>query len=235
MILSYSSKNGFNNILNFFYSKINNDNFPIIKSIKNYINDKSTYMLDIRGEKEIKKGFIQNSIISPLSFSFPIISQILNKNKKIILISDKNEKEKNSEAIKTLNYLGHKNILGLHSFNNNEDKLLLNKINYFPLLDNKALMNIIKDNEVIIDIREPNEYKETGIIKSSYLFPVSLLKYNFKLIPKNKKIYILCLSGRRALIIYSYLLRKGFPKKDLYVIKGGISNLIKLNFPLIKF
>jgi rhodanese-related sulfurtransferase len=96
-------------------------------------------------------------------------------------------------------------------------------------------MNIIEDNNFIMDIREPNEYKETGIVKSSYLFPVSLLKYNIKLIPKNKKIYILCLSGRRALIIYSYLLRKGFPKKDLYVIKGGISNLIKLNFPLIKF
>jgi len=235
MILSYSSKNGFNNILNFFYSKINNDNLPIIKSIKNYINDKSTYLLDIRGEKEIKKGFIKNSIISPLSFSFPIISQILNKNKKIILINDKNEKEKNLEAIKVLNYLGHKNILGLHKFNINDDKLFLNKINYFPLLDTKALMNIIGDNEIVLDIREPNEYKETGIVKSSYLFPVSLLKYNYRLIPKNKKIYILCLSGRRALIIYSYLLRKGFPKKDLYVFKGGISNLIKLNFPLIKF
>jgi len=233
MILSYSGKNGFNNILNFFYSKINNDNFPIIKSIKNYINDKSTYLLDIRAEKEIKKGFIKNSIISPLSFSFPIISQILNKNKKIILINDKNEK--NSEAIKTLNYLGHKNILGLHKFNVNEDKLFLNKINYFSLLDNKTLLDKIGDNEIILDIREPNEYRETGVVKSSYLFPVSLLKYNYGLIPKNKKIYIMCLSGRRALTIYSYLLRKGFPKKDLFVIKGGISNLIKLNFPLIKF
>ena len=235
MILSYSNKNGFNNMLNFFYSKINNDNLPIIKNIKNYINDKSTYLLDIRGEKEIKKGFIKNSIISPLSISFPIISQILNNNKKIILINDKNKNEKNIEAIKTLNYLGHKNILGLHTFNINDDKFLLNKINYFPLLDNKALMNIIGDHEIVLDIREPNEYKETGIIKSSYLFPVSLLKYNYRLIPKNKKIYILCLTGRRALIIYSYLLRKGFSKKDLYIIKGGISNLIKLNFPLIKF
>ena len=235
MILSYTSKNGFNNMLNFFYSKINNDNLPIIKNIKNYINDKSTYLLDIRGEKEIKKGFIKNSIISPLSISFPIISQILNNNKKIILINDNNKNEKNIEAIKTLNYLGHKNILGLHTFSINDDKFLLNKINYFPLLDNKALMNIIGDHEVVLDIREPNEYKETGIIKSSYLFPVSLLKYNYRLIPKNKKIYILCLTGRRALIIYSYLLRKGFSKKDLYIIKGGISNLIKLNFPLIKF
>ena len=134
-----------------------------------------------------------------------------------------------------MNYLGHKNILGLHKFNFNDDKLLLNKINYFPLLDNKTLLDKIEDNEIILDIREPNEYKETGVIKSSYLFPISLLKYNYRLIPKKKKIYIMCLSGRRALTIYSYLLRKGFPKKDLFVIKGGISNLIKLNFPLIKF
>ena len=235
MILPYSRKNGFNHMLNMFYSKINNYNLPIIKSIKSYIYDKSTYLLDIRGEKEVKKGFIKNSIISPLSFSFPIISQILNKNKKIILINGKNEKEKNSEAIKTLNYLGYKNILGLHKFNINDDKLFLNSINYFPLFDNKTLMNIIEDNNFIMDIREPNEYKETGIVKSSYLFPASLLKYNIKLIPKNKKICILCLSGRRALTIYSYLLRKGFSKKDLFVIKGGISNLIKLNFPLIKY
>ena len=168
-----------------------------------------------------------------MGISFPIISQILNKNKKIILINDKNDK--NSEAIKLLNYLGHNNIIGLHKFNINEDKLLLNKINYFPLLDNKTLMNIVHGNEVLLDIREPLEYKKTGVVKSSLLFPVSLLKYNYRLIPRNKKIYIMCLSGRRALIIYSYLLRKGFPEKDLYVVKGGISNLIKLNSPLIKF
>ena len=232
MLLSYS-KYGFNNfMIKNFYS-----NIPIVYNIKNYINDKNTYLLDIREEKDIKKGFIKNSICTPLKISFPkIIPQLINKDKNIILINNEKNKNDNTYAIKLLNILGYKNIFGSYFFNNNfkDNKYLIDKINYFNFKNN-SLLNSIKNKEIILDIREQYEYKETGIIKSSYLLPISLIKYNYKLIPKNKKIFILCLSGKRALIIYSYLLRKGFNEKDLYIINGGISNLIKLNFPLIKY
>ena len=237
MILLSNYKNGFNNYFTkFFYS-----NYQTIKNIKNYINNKSTYLLDIRKEQEIKKGFIKNSLITPINISYPIIPQIINKNKKIILINNEQNKKDNSKVINILNLLGYNNnnIIGSYYINNiyNEinNKFIINKINFYPLKNNDNIINLINNKKFIIDIREPNEYKEIGILKSSFLLPISLIKYNYKLIPRNKKIYILCLSGKRALIIYSYLLRKGYNEKDLYIIDGGISNLIKLNFPLIKY
>ena len=51
--------------------------------------------------------------------------------------------------------------------------------------------------------------------------------------PRNGSFYRKSRSG--AVEQYRKYDSKGFPKKDLYVIKGGIPNLIKLNFPLIKY
>lgn len=68
----------------------------------------------------------------------------------------------------------------------------------------------------LIDVRTDEEYKE-GHIKGSENIPLDKIE-NYKG-DKNKKIYVICRSGRRSKIATKYLNKNGY---NAYNIKGGI-------------
>ena len=103
-------------------------------------------------------------------------------------------------------------------------------------IDNRELSNLIEKEVKIIDVRTKNEWKETGIIKGSFL--ISLLNTNKKFIfenwyemfknkfGNNKSIVFICASGVRSNYI-SHLVKKKEPDLKVYNLKKGINYWIR--------
>jgi NADPH-dependent 2,4-dienoyl-CoA reductase/sulfur reductase-like enzyme/rhodanese-related sulfurtransferase/TusA-related sulfurtransferase len=86
---------------------------------------------------------------------------------------------------------------------------------------------------LVIDVRTPQEYSETGYIKGSELIPLGelmrdLAKFNSY---KDKEIVVLCAVGGRSRMAAQLLIREGY--KDVRNLIGGIRAWIKLGFPVI--
>ena len=108
-------------------------------------------------------------------------------------------------------------------------------------INNKELSNLIEKEIKIIDVRNQNEWKSTGIIKGSFL--ISLLnknkKFNFEdwyemfnnKFGKNKTIIFICASGIRSNYI-SHLVKKKDPDLIVYNLKKGINNWIRSGYKI---
>jgi rhodanese-related sulfurtransferase len=75
-------------------------------------------------------------------------------------------------------------------------------------------------NKILIDVREPNEYKG-GFIPSALNIPLSQFKGRIGEFPKDKEVYLYCLSGMRSKQAARILHKNGF--SNLVNLQGGIS------------
>ncbi|WP_082680404.1 rhodanese-like domain-containing protein [Caviibacter abscessus] len=84
----------------------------------------------------------------------------------------------------------------------------------------------LKEDMVLIDVRKEEEYKE-GHIKGSKNIPLDKIESFCG--DKNKKVYVICRSGRRSKIATKYLNKKGY---DAYNVLGGMLEweMLKVNF-----
>jgi rhodanese-related sulfurtransferase len=91
--------------------------------------------------------------------------------------------------------------------------------------------NVSQKKAVLVDVREEGEW-ESGHIDGAQSLPLSELedadaKTLSKRLPKNKIIYIHCLSGGRALAAAEILQPQGF---DIRPLKPGYHALLKAGF-----
>ena len=93
---------------------------------------------------------------------------------------------------------------------------------------------LVNDKKCVIDIREINEYIESGIISHCFCIPFSTFKNKINDIPKNDNIYITCRGGGRAAMAITYLIRKGF-KNNFYNIEGGMMKVINSGYSTVKY
>lgn len=85
-----------------------------------------------------------------------------------------------------------------------------------PNINIKELESILQNDIVLLDVRTVEEYVE-GHIKGAKNVPLEQIEtFNED---KNKKIYIICRSGRRSKIATKYLNKKGY---ETYNIIGGM-------------
>jgi rhodanese-related sulfurtransferase len=76
----------------------------------------------------------------------------------------------------------------------------------------KELENLLIQNTiVVIDVREPDEYR-AGHIKEAKNVPLSKLETQLKKIPKDQDIYLICQSGMRSQNAYLRLKKAGYTK-----------------------
>lgn len=74
-------------------------------------------------------------------------------------------------------------------------------------------------NKVLIDVREPHEYKD-GFIPGAVNIPLSQMKGRLGEISKKKEIFLYCRSGMRSKQAAQILKKNGF--SDLTQLHGGI-------------
>ena len=191
-------------------SLLENDNFCIV---------------DTRNQSESTLGYIYNSILFDLNVSFSkFFLALVPKDKKIIIITNEND-EMNS--IKTIVDLGYE-VFGFYYIQ--EWKYELLKLN-FETITYENIDNLVNNNEYILDVREVDEWKETGIIKNSHTFDLSNLLENYKDIKTDGTIHVLCKSGKRAAIAYTFLMNKKL-KNNFTDLEGGILKVIEVGYPL---
>lgn len=89
----------------------------------------------------------------------------------------------------------------------------------------------IKDDVVLLDVREPHEYK-AGRIEGAIFIPLRELKEKIDIYANDKsvEIVIYCLSGPRSLSALRTLKVLGF--ENVKSMKGGIKSWIKNKLPI---
>ena len=98
------------------------------------------------------------------------------------------------------------------------------------MISGNQILEIIKNKEnIIVDTREINEYKNEGIIRNSLLIPFSKIKDEYIKIPKDKNIYFLCKVGFRGISSLTFLKRLGY-KNNLYNFDGGLVEIKNSGF-----
>lgn len=99
---------------------------------------------------------------------------------------------------------------------------------------------IEKDNITIIDIRRPDEWRQTGVIKNSKLLTMfdarGQFQQNFvnriRLLPKDKPIVLICHTGSRSQVGSKFLAKEmGFSK--VYNVEGGITGWKRGKNPVV--
>lgn len=110
-------------------------------------------------------------------------------------------------------------------------------------IDNNMLQSLLKEKVALIDIRTPEEWKETGIIEGSHLltFFDKNGRYNIEkwlkdleqIIKKNQPVILICRTGNRTLPV-SDLLDKKVGYQTVYNVKKGIMDWIKAAKPIVK-
>ena len=197
----------------------------------NLLNNEKIYAIDTRDMNIADKGYIPKSTIAPISFFESWLTKIVSQNSPIIIITDKNNKPQAIQEMKRVGYLSIYGYIYYEDWINSEYEI--NNITYDNItIEN--IDNIKKANEIILDVREENEYKETGIIKDSRLVSLSTFSTQISKVEKTKPVHILCKSGKRAVIALSYLEKFGF-KNVLHVMEGGMDKVIKVGYPLEKY
>ena len=94
---------------------------------------------------------------------------------------------------------------------------------------------VSKDKAVLVDVREPEEWRE-GHIAGARLLPLSTLEKGVsreelaKILPKDKVIYCHCLAGGRCVEAAAILKPLGY---DVRALKPGYPQLVKAGFPAV--
>lgn len=197
----------------------------------NLLNNEKIYAIDTRDMNISDKGYIPKSIIAPISFFESWLTKIVSQNSPIIIITDKNNKPQAIQEMKRVGYLSIYGYIYYEDWINSEYKI--NNITY-DTITIENIDNIKKANEIILDVREENEYKETGIIKDSQLVSLSTFTPKMSKVEKNRTVHILCKGGKRAVFALTYLEKFGYNNK-LKVLEGGMNKVIQVKYPLEKY
>lgn len=202
-------------------------------SMKAFIPNKNIVLLDIRNNTISNSGYIQNSLLLPLTMGyetwFPVLIEEFSN---LVLICDETNYIK---ALERTEDLGPIHLLGYVIYDEivNEREFDI-QIAEYNVNTKKSVEKLVENGEYLLDIREVSEYKETGVIKDSNLIPLSTFKTDYTKIPKDVDIYVFCKGGGRALLAMSFLKRLGYTNK-IIIMKGGMSQTIKEGYPLVSY
>ncbi|MGZ4850840.1 MAG: rhodanese-like domain-containing protein [Candidatus Bathyarchaeia archaeon] len=87
-------------------------------------------------------------------------------------------------------------------------------------------------NFLLLDVREPNEWKEDGIVEGAKCIHFADLKDKIGSLPKDKPIAVTCSVGNRSSIAVSILEREGLT--DISNVLGGMTAWTNLGYPIKK-
>ena len=207
------------------YTKIN----PSI--LKKSLGLKDFYVIDTRDISKAALGYISNTLIVPISM-LNWLSSVVPNLASIIVITE------SSNYITTLNKIESYGRYKIYGY------CFYDEVTKFPYFDIKkieynqntkeSIQDIVNSKGNIIDVREVNEYHETGVIKEAKLIPLSTFLNKYSNIPKNGDVYVFCKSGMRAVIAMSFAKRYGFTN-NFIIMKGGITQAIREGYPLVHY
>ncbi len=73
----------------------------------------------------------------------------------------------------------------------------------------------LTDDQILLDVRNPEELKNVGYLKGAINIPVDSLRQRMDELPKDKEIIIYCQVGLRGNVAYRQLVNNGFRARNL--------------------
>ena len=73
----------------------------------------------------------------------------------------------------------------------------------------------LSDNQILLDVRNPDELDAQGYIKGAVNIPVNALRQRLHELPRNKEIIIYCQVGLRGHVAYRQLVNNGYKARNL--------------------
>ena len=201
--------------------------------LKNYLHNLNLYIIDTREFEVSNQGYIENSIIMPITFSYSTwFPAIIEEDANVVLICDE---ENYINALEQTEALGPYKIFGYAIYNEliEENKLKIIKAEYNENTK-EDVEKLVEKDEYMIDLREVSEFKETGVIKEAHLMPLSNFRNDYINLPKNLDIYVYCKLGKRALIGMTYAQRAGYSNRFV-IMRGGMNKTISEGYPLVAY
>ena len=207
------------------YSKISG------KELKKYMFNQNVYIVDTRDMTVCAEGYFPKTIICPTSM-YSWLSSIVPSKANIVIITDE---ENYQNAINSLIDLKLYNLLGYGIYNeiNESSSFFIQKVEYNPNTK-QSIEEIVKNGENIIDIREINEFIETGVIEQAKLIPLTIFQTDYTKIPNNGNVYVFCKSGMRAVVGMTYAKRAGYTNR-MIIMQGGMNKAIEEGYPLVPY
>lgn len=198
-------------------------------------NDPKIILLDSRDD--ISKGFLYDSYNVPLSTTFSIyVGTMLDSQSPLFVVSENDEKTK--ETIIRLLRVGYDNIVGY--LEGGFETWLKNDGVLFPFqfIEAEKFKEVYENkdkNDVILDIRNKAEW-EDGVLEGAVLVALRDLESEINLGHfekyRNKKIFMHCRSGPRALTAYTLFKKYGYG--NITNIIGGYNRMKELGFKMVK-
>jgi hydroxyacylglutathione hydrolase len=129
--------------------------------------------------------------------------------------------------------LGFDNICGYLCGGMNEWQEAGKPISSTGVMSVLELKNKLEKREVdLLDVREPNEWKEDGTILGAIKIFFADLPEKADTLPKDKLLAVTCSVGNRSSIAVSILEREGF--KNVNNVLGGVTAWSNLGYPVKK-
>ena len=183
----------------------------------------NSIIIDCRKPIDFANSHIPGSIFIGIDGGFaPWAGSVLeNINSDIILVANLDRVE---EAVKRLSRVGIDNTKGFLEGGMEAWIKAGYEIDKVKSIEVSQFEKEIRDDELIIDVRNNDEYDKSHLI-NSHLLPLDNFSNNFINYKANNKYYIHCQGGYRSMIACSLLKRKGI--HNLIDIKGGFAAIAK--------
>jgi rhodanese-related sulfurtransferase len=89
----------------------------------------------------------------------------------------------------------------------------------------------LSQDVLVVDVRTPGEFAQ-GHVPGARNYPVESIDSWWRLLPKDKPVYLYCRSGNRSRQAAEYLKGKGFT--NLYHVQGGVLAIERSGYPLVR-
>ena len=186
-------------------------------------------VVDTRLPYAFAGSFIPNSLNIWMGGTSVYPGWILNYNQRILLVL---ERPNDITRVSThLWRLGFDNIFGFLCPGINEWQENGKPINHLGVLS-AAELKERQARYVVLDVREPSEWKQEGTIEGAERVFFGHLQEKVNSLERNTRIAVVCSSGKRSSIAASILKRNGF--SEVYNVLGGMTAWENLGFQIKK-
>jgi hydroxyacylglutathione hydrolase len=187
-------------------------------------------VVDTRMPYAFAGAFIPSSLSLWLGGTSAYPGWILNYDQKILFVHER-KSDMNTVAAHFWR-LGFDNLAGFLCPGISEWHDMGKPISHLSTLSASELKERLEKNPLlIVDVREPSEWKE-GCIQGAERIFFGHLAAKAGSLPRDKPVAVICSVGQRASTGASILKKEGF--KEVYNILGGMTAWTKLNYPTVK-
>lgn len=179
-------------------------------------------IIDSRTKEAYFGGHIPGTIFFSLKNFSSYMGNLLDTDTPIAFLVEGNEMEKLRTLYWYARRIGFENVKGYIAGGNAQWESMEKDLESLPTITAKGCLNLEKDQFTLLDIRKPHELSSGDPTMNRINIPLQHLYEDFKKLPKDQPIFVLCSSGDRSTTAASFLRNKGY---DGRVIAGGMMTL----------